>query len=518
MAERSPHSQPPTTPDFEAENLAIERVLHSFAQADPADLAETAKLAETLYTFDAIQSELNYRQAQNALRDLVDGLDLTARERQGLETEINGLESMLDKLDREVVHIAAFGMVGRGKSSLLNALLGENVFQTGPIHGVTQAQQTAAWRMTQEAIAGSDRPLTRVTLPSLGQSHIELIDTPGIDEVYGEAREALARQVAQQADLILFIIAGDMTKVEHRALSDLRQASKPILLVFNKIDQYPDADRQAIYHKIRDERVKELLSPSEIVMAAASPLVAQAVKRADGRVAAKLSAGQPQVEQLKLKILEVLDREGKSLVAINSMLFADDVNERLVERKMAIRDRSASQIIWNGVMTKAIATALNPVTVVDIISSAVIDVAMILSLSKLYGIPMTQTGALALLKNIALAMGGIGVSELLANLGLSSVKGMLGLAAPATGGASLAAYASVAVAQAGVAGFSSYAIGQVTKTYLANGASWGTDGPKAVVSRILASLDEASILSRIKDELRAKADLTRHHAMNKFKR
>jgi hypothetical protein len=42
------------------------------------------------------------------------------------------------------------------------------------------------------------------------------------------------------------------------------------------------------------------------------------------------------------------------------------------------------------------------------------------------------------------------------------------------------------------------------KTYLANGASWGEDSPKAVVDKILATLDEASILSRIKGELREK--------------
>lgn len=473
-------------PDFDDENRSLETAIHSF---------------------EAIQAELNYRQAQTALHDLVDGLDLTAQERRGLEPEIQGLESMMDKLDRQIVHIAVFGMVGRGKSSLLNALLGETVFETGPIHGVTRSQQTANWTLKHESVAGSDRSLTRVTLPGAGDSHIELIDTPGIDEVNGEAREALARQIAQQSDLILFIIAGDMTKVEYQALSQLRQASKPIILVFNKIDQYPDTDRLTIYHKIRDERVKELLSPNEIVMAAASPLVAKAVRRPDGRVAAQLSAGTPQVDELKLKILEILDREGKSLVAINSMLFADDVNERLVERKMVIRDRSANRIIWNGVMTKAVAIALNPVTVVDLLSSAVIDVAMILSLSRLYGIPMTQQGALGLLQKIALTMGGISISEMLANLGLSSLKSLLGLAAPATGGASLAAYASVAVTQAGVAGVSSYAIGQVTKTYLANGASWGPDGPKAVVSRILASLDENSILSRIKDELRAKLDM-----------
>jgi len=477
---------PLNSPDFNQENRSLEEAIHSF---------------------EDIQAELNYRQAQNALHELVEGLDLTPQERRGLEPEIQGLESMMNKLDRQIVHIAVFGMVGRGKSSLLNALLGEQVFETGPIHGVTRSRQTASWRLTQESVAGSDRGLTRVALPGAGGSCIELIDTPGIDEVHGEAREALARQVAQQADLILFLIAGDMTKVEYQALSDLRQASKPIILVFNKVDQYPDTDRLTIYRKIRDERVKELLSPDEIVMAAASPLVAKAVRRPDGRVAAQLSAGQPQVDALKLKILEVLDREGKSLVAINSMLFADDVNERLLERKMAIRDHSANRIIWNSVITKSVAIALNPLTVVDVLSSAVIDVAMILSLSRLYGIAMTQQGALSLLQKIALTMGGISMSEMLANLGLSSLKSLLGLAAPATGGASLAAYASVAITQAGVAGVSSYVIGQVTKAYLANGASWGPDGPKAVVTRILASLDETSILNRIKEELRAKLEI-----------
>jgi uncharacterized protein (DUF697 family) len=282
-----------------------------------------------------------------------------------------------------------------------------------------------------------------------------------------------------------------------------------MLLVFNKIDQYPDADRQAIYRKIRDERVRQLLSPAEIVMVAASPLVAHAVRRADGSMGIQRRPGIPQIQDLKLKILEILHREGKSLVALNTMLYADDVNEQLVSRKMTIRDESANQIIWKAVMTKAVAIALNPVTVVDILTATVIDLVMILTLSRLYGISMTQQGAVGLLQKIAISMGGLSVSELLATLGLSSLKGLLGLSAPATGGVSLAPYLSVALTQAGVAGVSSYAIGQVTKVYLANGASWGPDGPKAVVSRILSSLDETSILNRIKGELGAKLDKER---------
>jgi hypothetical protein len=333
---------------------------------------------------------------------------------------------------------------------------------------------------------------------------VQLLDTPGIDEVDGQTREILACQVAQQVDLILFIISGDMTKVEFSALAKLREAGKPMILVFNKIDQYPEVDRLAIYEKIASERVKELLSPDEIVMVAASPLLAETVQGQDGRLKTQRFRGNPQIEALKLKILEILEREGKSLVALNSMLYADEVNEQIVARKMAIRDRGANQLIQKAVMIKASAIALNPVTVLDLFTGAVIDLAMILALSRLYGIDLTRQGAIALLQKIALNMGGISASEFLAVLGLSSLKGLLGLSIPATGGISLLPYTSIALTQAGVAGVSCYAIGQVTKTYLANGATWGPDGPKAVVASILDSLDETSILNRIKRELGSK--------------
>lgn len=462
----------------------------------------TDELDDVLERFNSIRSELNYRHAHDALGELVNNLDLTADERSGLESDIGGLQSMLDKLERMVVQIAVFGMVGRGKSSVLNALLGQSIFETGAIHGVTQIVQAAAWNL-QHALPGTPYDVLKVSLAGVGESQIQLIDTPGIDEVDGEVREQLAQQIAQQADLILFVIAGDITQVEYDALLALRQVNKPMLLVFNKVDQYPDADRQVIYQTLRDDRLQGLISPDEIVMTAAAPLVQQAVRRETG-VAIEVSRGTPQVDELKLKILEVLHREGKSLVALNSLLYADLVNEKLVQRKMEIRDRTANQVIWNGVMTKAVAIALNPVTVVDVISGAVIDIAMIITLSKLYGIAMTQQGGADLLKTIVLGMGGVTLGELLVVFGLGSLKGVLGLVAPATGGISLVPYVSVAITQAAIAGVSSYAIGQVTKTYLVNGASWGAAGPKATIQQILASLDETSILHRVKDELHAK--------------
>ena len=477
----------------------------------------------TSWNFREITNQINYRKAQRSLRSLLGNLDLTQEERSDLESDITHLTTMLDKLEHSVVQIAAFGMVGRGKSSVLNALVGKEVFVTGALHGVTRSVDSADWEI-EEKLGVRSQELkdieseessvkTRVKRLTISQTasenKIQLLDTPGIDEVNGEVREALAKNLATKVDLILFVVSGDMTQVEYNALSQLRAAGKPMLLVFNKIDCYPEADRLAIYSKIRDERVKELISPDEIVMVAASPIEVTGVKQADGKIKVQRVKGKPQVEELKLKILELLDKEGKSLIALNSMLYADTVNEQILQRKLAIRETAANELIYKATMLKATATALNPVTALDLFAGAIVDVGLILALSGLYGISMTQQSAIALLKKIALSMGGVGASELLATLGLGSLKSILGIAAPATGGLSLAPYLSVAIAQGAVAGVSTYAIGQITKTYLANGASWGDKAPKTVVKAILDSLDEESILHRIKSEL--KANLMAHN-------
>jgi small GTP-binding protein len=461
-----------------------------------------------LADFDQLQADLHYRRAQTFLDQMLQNLDLSNRERSGMEAAVKSLYRLSDKLAQGVVQIAVFGLVGRGKSSLLNALVGEAVFATGPTHGVTQRIESCPWQVDRLEQTVQEDPVQedlgqQVVLPGGGASRIELIDTPGLDEIGGKKRELLAQRVARRADLILFVVSGDMTQGEYAALSNLRRASKPMVLVFNKVDQYPDADRQAIYSKIRDDRVRGLLSPDEIVMVAAAPIVTTATRRAHGQVEIQRRPGPPQIEALKLKILDLLYQEGKSLIALNTMLYADAIQDQIVERKMAIRERRAEQVIWNGALTKAIAVALNPLTVVDVVSAAAVDVVMIVTLSRLYGLPMTEKGAVTLLRSMALSMGGITASELLVSLGLGSLKTLLGAVIPLTGGTSLAPYLPVAITQGAVAGVSSYGIGQVTKQYLLQGATWGPTGAKVVVQEILASLDEASILARLRSELRA---------------
>ncbi|MDX2271347.1 MAG: GTP-binding protein [Cyanobacteriota bacterium] len=461
------------------------------------------------------QDDLNVQQAKRSLRQVMAHLDLSEAEKAGFTADLAQLETLMHKLEQEVIQIAAFGLVSRGKSSLLNALLGYPAFVTGPTHGVTQASQKALWSMDWQTKSKSHRSavgleptlpppsIQSVTLCGWGGSRLELIDTPGLDEVRGETRAQLALQVAQEADLILFVVAGDMTRVEFDALSQLREARKPMLLVFNKIDQFPDQDRQAVYDKICNERVKELLSPSEVVMAAAAPRVARPFVEADGSLSARLETGSPQVDDLRMKILQVLHQEGRSLLALNTLLVADRIHQEVLQRKLDQRSTLAQDLIWQAARTKAIAVALNPLTIVDALGGVVIDVGLILKLSQLYGLAMTTQGATQLLQHIILSMLSLGAGELVAMLGLGSLKTLVGATAPFTSGFSLGAYASVALTQAALAGLSSYTVGAAAKTYLEQGAKWGPDGTKSTIAQILDNMDEASITARLRSELQS---------------
>ncbi|NJK63226.1 MAG: GTP-binding protein, partial [Synechococcaceae cyanobacterium SM2_3_1] len=269
------------------------------------------------------QDDLNFQQAKRSLRQLLAGLQLTAAEQLGLETDLKDLQAFLEKLEEDRIHIAAFGMVGRGKSSLLNALLGHTVFHTGPTHGVTRTWQQAAWVLEENVVVNT----------AFG-SQLILIDTPGLDEIAGEARAEMAQRVARQADLLLFVVSGDLTRVEYEALAQLREEGKPMLLVFNKIDQYPDMDRRLVYEKLCQDRVKQLLTPAEVVMVAASPRVPQPVYLEDGTVMAQLVQAPAQIEPLREKILEVLQREGRSLIGLNTLLFANRLQQEVIATKL----------------------------------------------------------------------------------------------------------------------------------------------------------------------------------------
>ncbi len=386
-------------------------------------------------------------------------------------------------------------MVSRGKSSVLNALVGQEVFKVGATHGTTVVRAAQRW---EQSTLGR---------PGLEGARLVVVDTPGIDEVGGEVREALAHDVARHADLILFIVSGDMQRVEIEALAELREAQKPIILVFNQIDRYPELDRDQIYAKIKDERVRNLVRPDDVVMTAARPDAFRVkVQLPDGTTQVQWERPAPLIEPLKARILDVLDREGKALVALNTLLIAGDLHAEIVSRKVQIRDQAANRLIWNFAMAKGAAVALNPIPVADMAGGLAVDVGMIVTLSKLYGIPLTRRTAASLVRDMMLALGAMGLvgvaSRLLASGLKSSLAGLTlatgGLAAPLTA----LGYGAIGLGQAATGATTSYVLGQGAKTYLRQGCQWGPRGIKTVIQQILAEAKADSVIDRLRDDLK----------------
>jgi uncharacterized protein len=422
-----------------------------------------------------------------------------------LEQELEQLATTLNKLDQHVVRIAVFGLVSRGKSAVLNALLGQNLLETGPIHGVTQQPRVLQW-----SPQGGLMPQTGTIVPQNShQLQIELIDTPGLDEIDGQARAAMAQQVTQQVDLILFVVAGDITRTEFKALCELRQAQKPLLLVFNKIDLYPDRHREEIYDSLlnlsgrlyESEQLRQLLSQDEIVLVAADPAPMQVrVEQPDGQMTYEWEKFSPQIDELRAKILTILNREGRSLLALNALTQAREAELRMAEQIVAARSVEAEALIWKFTRYKAIAIAANPIAFLDWIGGTVSDVLMIRELANLYGFPLTRYEAGKLLTTIIVSSGGLLVGEICSGIFLGVGKSVSAISA-AENPPGLGAYAGVAIAQAGIAGYGSYAVGRAAQSYLEKGCTWGDRGANTVIQEIINQVEPNTIIWRIRQEL-----------------
>ena len=453
------------------------------------------ELAAMLEQLEEQEREEVVERARESLAETLNNLKLTPEEERTLADELRQLRDLGRKLDDNTIEIAAFGMVGRGKSSVLNALLGQEVFKVGTTHGTTLAKSSQRW---EQATAET---------PGLTGARLVLIDTPGIDEVGGEVREALARDVARHADLILFVVSSDMQRRELESLSQLREAQKPIILVFNQIDRYPDTDRDQIYAKIKDERVRHLVRPEDVVMTAARPDPYKVkIQHPDGKTSLQWEHPAPVIEPLKKRILEVLEREGKALVALNTLLLAGDLHEEIVAHKVRIRDDEANRLIWNFALAKGAAVALNPIPVADMAGGLAVDVGMIVALSRVFGIPLTRRTAAGLVREMMIALGAMGVVEVATRLLASGVKSSLAGLSLLSGGLALPltalGYGAIGLTMGGTAATTSYVLGHGAKVYLRQGCQWGPRGIKTVIHQIVAEANADSVIDRLRDDLK----------------
>ena len=411
-------------------------------------------------------------QMADSLRALLDDPTIPASVRSELATDFSRIESMLDKLQRGELHVAVFGRVSAGKSALGNALLGREAFEVGVLHGTTTNADHA---MLDEA----------------QHDGLVLIDTPGINELDGEAREQLAFEVAEVSDLVIFVCDGDLTREELDALKHLAATQRPLLLALNKADRYGRDELDSLLQHLR-LRVAGLVRAEDVLAVAAHPAGQRVVEvEARGHEHRREQARTPDVAALRERLLAIAAREGKTLSAINAGLYAGRLTDQVSARIAQTRQAVAAKLIHNYCIAKGVAVALNPIPVADLLAAAGLDAAMVVQLSRVYGLPLTRTesGRLVAVISVQLAalMGAIWGMQLVA----SALKGIsAGLSVVVT-----------AAAQGALGWYATVLIGRAAERYLVGGKSWGEAGAKRAVADIVAGLDRDSILREAREEI-----------------
>jgi GTP-binding protein Era len=391
------------------------------------------------------------------------GLELSGRERSQLAGPLHWLDGQLERLQRRCLRVAVFGRVGVGKSSLLNALLGEAAFATDVAHGCTRRQQAAVWCQ-----------------PIAGLSQVELVDTPGIDEIAAAGRARLAARVALGADLVLLVLDGDLSRIEAEALEQLLASGKPLLLVLNRTDCWPAEEREALLASIRG-RLPAGARGLELLAVAAAPHRPRLL--ADGRVRSEAAAAE--VEPLRRRLLQLLGEQGELLLALNALRAADRFHQSLQQERLRHGRRSAQGLIGRFAALKATGVAANPLLLLDLAGGLACDTALVLQLCQLYGIPMQTSGARALLTHLSGQNALLGGAQLGIQLLLAALRNLLLLAAPLSGGLSLAPAAPVALAQAALAVHTTRRTGQLAARELLRSARRG-GRPGALLRRLAA--------------------------------
>jgi [FeFe] hydrogenase H-cluster maturation GTPase HydF len=154
-------------------------------------------------------------------------------------------------------HIGIFGKRNSGKSSLINALAGQEVAIVSEVAGTT-----------------TDPVSKNMEIGGLGA--VVLIDTAGIDDegMLGEKRITRSREVIKTIDLaILLISENTIGEFEYGLIDEFNKMDVPYFVVHNKSDL--QALSQITRSKVENEFQTSALDFSALKMSSVEPLVQQ---------------------------------------------------------------------------------------------------------------------------------------------------------------------------------------------------------------------------------------------------
>lgn len=142
--------------------------------------------------------------------------------------------SLINTPNSERLHIAIFGKRNSGKSSLINAITGQDAALVSDVLGTT-----------------TDPVYKPMEVYPIGP--VVFIDTAGIDDEgeIGALRVDKTKFAAQKTDIALMVFDSEDTKAEEEWIAMLKEKNVPVIAVLNKADVIENVD--ALASKLREK-------------------------------------------------------------------------------------------------------------------------------------------------------------------------------------------------------------------------------------------------------------------------
>jgi hypothetical protein len=282
-----------------------------------------------------------------------------------IESARRELQELARRRQLEVVHLALFGEISSGKSSLINALLPGSSVQTDVIGGTTVTIQHYHW------------------LRESGDE-VVLVDVPGLNQMEREY-DRMVMEEAQRAHVVIFVCDGDLTRDEFAALQPLLQLNKPLIIAFNKLDRYSDNDRRLI----RQHLVERFAANSQVMIAGIATRPTRRVVRVgpDGIEHEEEQVMPPQLDELRAAVQSVLDGNMALLERLRDTAVFELTARKLEQSRQDHRTRQSAGLIktYTGRAVLGGLAAISPGT--DILIQGYLGTRMVKSLCELYEVP-----------------------------------------------------------------------------------------------------------------------------------
>ncbi len=401
-----------------------------------------------------------------------ENLNLTNYEITKFATILDQLDFQIKKLEKKELQISVYGRVGVGKSSLLNALLEKQIFPTDIINGNTKKIKSYKWKKKFKSL-----------------NKVDLIDSPGLDEINNYNKEEINFNYVLDTDLILFVIDSDITRVELNSIEELLRHNKPLVIVLNRCDQWDTKEAKLILSSIH-KKLSFYKHKIKIALVASSPRAAKI--KPDGTVRSEQKS--PKVDILKSELNEILDQSGELLLCINSLRIADLFYKLLKENRLLKKKEAAQSLIGKYATLKASGVAINPFLMIDLITGLAFDSALIIQLSKLYGLEVGGHSARQLVKKLSFQNSLLGGAHIGIQITLNIFKQIFILASPLTGGLSLAPTAPIAIVQAVLAIHATKLIGRLAAYKFLMGTNRNDGRPQLMLKYLLKKNTDLRIM------------------------